>query len=86
MTAPVISLQMSPSVAGCAWWHIEFDRLERAVPSMQRDSPLYHHPAEHIVALVWVPKWKAIQDVLDYHYPGTWMNLIVHDEEPSVPL
>jgi hypothetical protein len=81
-TATAIRLQISTSSAGCTGWLVEFDRPERPVPSMQREYPYYHHPAEHIVAFVLVPKGKAIQDVLDYHYPKTWMNVIVHGEEP----
>src|SRR5215471_13172512 len=45
-----ITLMLQTSREGCRGYNVEFDRIERPVPSMQRQYPWYHHPAEHITA------------------------------------
>jgi hypothetical protein len=78
MPPTAITLQMSLDLTGCAPWGVEFDRVARPVPSLRwDDAAWYQHPEEHIVATVYVPQGCTIAEVLEYHYPGTWTNLII---------
>jgi len=71
------TIQMFVSLAGCRPVQVTFDRPERVVRSMREEGVRYAHPAEHVEATVWVPEGYTVQEVLDYHYPQSYSNLVI---------